>query len=383
VERRLAFLEARQKEYDEYNARARRPPRAGAVGSDRDESEADFVRKLDRLLGSNELKDRAAGKVAMHEAMVRQKAQSRHFDWVKKVYEPISTKVVQAVESNFERIHAQRQGAMAEFLGATAARGGVFLDDLIKADDYDPYKLNRTAGLRAHVDVVDPLKRVVDKTWEERELVRRETFRKSRVKGMLDPREYTDLSIEATMTGHFEIKDLQGGVVMAFAGKDNESSVRVDMDFDAPRARDARNRDPAVDAEFPIGKRMRVHITAVTCVFSCAPANLLPFLPPLVPLSCPNSLAYPYNFTDTSGVVKLQSQSTGVYAPGEKYSDAGGTRLDSTRPDIVLETMRSEQAATGRSTLGATPKGAARPSKSGDIMPAIGGFGSTNAIRFG
>ena len=99
--------------------------------------------------------------------------------------------------------------------------------------------------------------------------------------------------------------------------------------------------------------------------------------------SSPDSLAYPYNFTDTSGVVKMQSQSTGVYAPGEKYSDAGGTRLDSTRPDIALETMRSEQAATGRSTLGATPKGAARPSKSGDIMPAIGGFGSTNAIRFG
>ena len=250
---------------------------------------------------------------------MRQKAQTRHFDWSKKVFEPLQGKVLEAVDTNFDRIHASRVGAMQSFLEASTARGGVFLDDLIKKDDYDPYLHNKRAGLRVGVrGLVDPLKRVVEKTYEELELVKRTTHRRARNREMLDARQWTDMAIEATMTGHFEIKDAMaaaGNWNVAFAGKDNESSVRLDLDFatDLPPADAATGRSAVVDSEFPIGKRF----------------------------------GYPYANQDTSGVVKLADQRGGVYAPGERHSDAGGARLDSTRSDIMLETLRGGNGGGG------------------------------------
>ena len=279
VDRRLAFLQQRQREYDDYNARPRRPPPEPAV------SQVALVRRLDSLLGTSALKERTAAKVTMHEAMMRQKAQTRHFDWSKKVYEPLQGKVLEAVDTNFDRIHASRQTAMAEFLDASTARGGVFLDDLIKKDDYDPYQHNKRAGLKVGVkDLVDPLKRVVEKTYEELELVKRSAHRRARNRDMLDPRQWTDMAIEATMTGHFEIKDAMaalGNWNVAFAGKDNESNVRLDLDFatDLPPRDAATLRCAVTDSEFPVGKRIR---------------------------------EYPYRFQDTRPVVQLADQRGGV-----------------------------------------------------------------------
>jgi hypothetical protein len=161
------------------------------------------------------------------------------------------------------------------------------------------------------------------------------------------------MAIEATMTGHFEIKDAMaalGNWNVAFAGKDNESSVRLDLDFatDLPPRDAATLRCAVTDSEFPVGKRIR---------------------------------EYPYRFQDTRPVVQLADQRGGVCesricsyartrarafarshahlpvsarpffarpdAPGEKHSDAGGARLDTTRSDIMLETLGRPRAAAG------------------------------------
>jgi hypothetical protein len=293
LERRLAYLQERQAAYDRYAAAPRAVPGHAY-------SEAAFVRQLDAVMGGNELTRRAAAKVAMHEAMLRQKAQARHFDWTKRVYEPLSAGVSDAVAAAFPRVHAMRQSAHADFLKATATRT-VYLDDLVKPGDYDPYELARGGAVRARVGkLVDPLKRVVEKTWEEAELVARPTYRAARVKETLPPGQWTKECMEATPFGHFEARDVAGGFTMAFAGKDNESTVAF-RDYDAPLARaHATGRQPDLDAEFPVGKRQ----------------------------------GYVYANQPTAGVVE-HLQHSSVYAPGEAHSDGGGARLDNTIADVM------------------------------------------------
>ena len=64
--------------------------------------------------------------------------------------------------------------------------------------------------------------------------------------------------LETLPFGHFEAAEERAGGVfnMAFAGRDNESSVRF-RDYDGPEsyARDTRGRLVDVDAEFPRGIR--------------------------------------------------------------------------------------------------------------------------------
>jgi hypothetical protein len=294
LERRLAYLQERQAAYDAHFARARHLPSRGY-------DEHAFVRHLDSVMHGNELTERATHKVAMHDAMLHQKAQARHFEWTKRVYEPIQASVSGAVDREFSRIHDSRRRAMDTYLDATRARN-VYLDDVVKPGEYDPYALRRTAGIRAAVKVVDPLKRVVEKTWEEFELVHRPTNRRSRAKDTLNARLWTKEAMEATPHGHFEAKDLAGGVQMAFAGKDNESSVAF-MDYDAPLPRDAgTGRAPGIDAEFPKGKRV---------------------------------LPYPYRFQDSTHTVAHPNVTRHIYAAGEAHTDLGGTRLDTTIADVM------------------------------------------------
>lgn len=84
IERRLAYLQQRQAQYDNHNSRERALP-------SKQFDEGQFARQLDAVMYGNELTQRANHKVAMHEAMLKQKAQTRHFDWTKRVYEPIQT----------------------------------------------------------------------------------------------------------------------------------------------------------------------------------------------------------------------------------------------------------------------------------------------------
>ena len=51
--------------------------------------------------------------------------------------------------------------------------------------------------------------------------------------------------------------------------------------------------------------------------------------------------------------MQLTDQRGGVYAPGDKHSDAGGARLDTTRSDIMLETLRPGARGGGGGAGGA------------------------------
>jgi len=293
MERRLAYLQAKQNYYDNYAVAPRNIPQ-------RISDEHQFIHRLDDVMHGNELTQRAAHKVAMHEAMLRQKAHTRHFDWTKRVYEPINQSIVNAVDQKFETIHNARQQAMTGYLAATATRN-VYLDDLVKKGDYDPYSLNRTNTIKTKIKVLDPLKRVVEKTWEELELVHRPTYRTSRSKDVLSPRLWTKEAMEALPHGHFEAKDLAGGIQMAFAGKDNESSLRF-MDYDENLPYNPQTgRQPDLDNEFPKGKRM----------------------------------TYPYRFQDSTHTVSHPNITKHIYGNDDKFTDNGGTRLDTTIADVM------------------------------------------------
>lgn len=293
MERRLAYLQSKQAHYDHYANAPRNIP-------EKVSEEYQFMHRLDEVMHGNELTQRAAHKVSMHEAMLRQKAHTRHFDWTKRVYEPINQTIVSSVDKNFGTIHQARQQAMQGYLATTAARN-VYLDDLVKQGDYDPYALNRNNTIQAKVTVLDPLKRVVEKTWEELELVHRPTYRNSRSKEILSPRLWTKEAMEALPHGHFESKDLAGGIQMAFAGKDNESSLRfMDYDEQLPYLQ-STGRQPDVDAEFPKGKRM----------------------------------TYPYRFQDSHHTVSHPNITKHIYTTDDQYTDNGGTRLDTTIADVM------------------------------------------------
>lgn len=169
VKRRMQLVRQRQAEYDRFNALPRKLP-------DRSWSEAEFAAHLDEVLGDNDAKRAAATKLALHDAMAVQKAQRRHTEWTKSVYEPIAAAVAAGVDDAFPRIHRARREAHEDYLRAAdpERKGGghIFLDAHPGAGgpgtaSYNPWRVNAHATVRAHVSVRDPLKAVLDKRKRE------------------------------------------------------------------------------------------------------------------------------------------------------------------------------------------------------------------------
>ena len=283
LQQRMAFVRARQAEYDRYNALPRRLP-------DRSWNEAAFAAHLDDVLGDNEAKRTATLKVKLKEAMEEQVAERRHQEWTKQVYLPIANSVAAGVDASFASIHRERLAAYEGYLKAAdpenVSRGMVFLggNSAGGASGYNPWALNANSTVRARVTVKDPLKTVLTKRAQEAVMLSggssgagrsgtpperagvHETLDRSPQR--LHPSGWVLGNLETQPFGHFEVKELRSGGVteMAFAGKDTESTWRG-YDFDAPssytqtgtlgRAGTGRLRE--VDAEFPIGKRMELN----------------------------------------------------------------------------------------------------------------------------
>lgn len=322
IERRLAFIRKRQEYYDSFNAAPRALPQ-------KEYDDHEFSRKLDSVMLENDLTRSAAAKVQVMEAsqhqvsprephprirvhvltpaspllLPLQKAQARHFDWTKRVYEPISRAVNTAVDASYPTLHTTRQRAFDEYLRASRSSGAVFLDAKVLPGDYNPY-----AGPGAHVSVKvavqDPLKHMQAKKHAEDGMVdsRRTVDKLAKSKVMLDATLWTKDAMEATPHGHFEMRT----VVNRFADMDTKSNWAF-RDFESLHGMTVRPaatgvpRVAELDAEFPIGKRFA---------------------------------GYPYRFQDTTHTITHRS-AAGVYDKGDPFSD------EPLVDNVIAETMRN------------------------------------------
>jgi len=287
----MAYVRARQAEYDRYNALPRKLP-------DHSWNEVEFAAHLDDVMGDNEVKRAASLKVKLKEAMEEQVAERRHAEWTRQVYLPIANSVAAGVDAAFAGIHRERLAAYEGYLKATdpenVSRGVVFLGGNTSggAAGYDPWAINSRATVRTRVTIRDPLKTVLTKRDQEAGLLAG-TLRSPGVRGggstrtmgmpqeragmhqvldkspqRLDPSGWVVGNLETQPFGHFEVKELRtgGSFDMAFAGKDTASTWRG-YDFDAAESytqtgtlgRAGTGRLREVDAEFPVGKRMEVN----------------------------------------------------------------------------------------------------------------------------
>lgn len=309
LERRLTYLHERQAVYDDYAARPRNVRRP-----DSRLERAAFARRLEDVLGPSEVKDDAQTKVDVYEAMVAQKAQQRHFEWTKRVFEPITHAIGSAVDVKIEAITSTRRQAYNDYLRATSTRNGVFLDDT--TSDYDPYSVTR-GSIRVSVPVqaVDPMKVLLTKERGERAILDPEAARqtrRARARETLAPQHFTAQAMESTMHGHFEIRDAAvaaaGGRAGAWAGKDTEGSLRYcggADDFNAqPLTATGKGRYAELDAEFPLGRRV---------------------------------VGYPYRSQQTGAYLKHQSM-TGVYEAGDGvFTDDAPLSKDVVRSSIAKQ----------------------------------------------
>ena len=284
LQQRMAYVRARQAEYDRYNALPRRLP-------DRTWDEAAFAAHLDDVMGDNEVKRSATLKVKLKEAMEEQVAERRHQQWERQVYLPIANSVAAGVDAAFQGIHRERLAAYEGYLKATdpenVSRGMVFLGGNTAggAAGYNPWLLNTHSTVRARVAVQDPLKTVLTKRAQESAMLagapgsasasprgggrpgRHEVVDKDPQR--LHPSGWVLGQLETAPFGHFEVQDARRaatGATMAFSGKDTESTWRG-YDFDPPHSfgatgpmgRPGAGRLAEVDAEFPVGKRMEAN----------------------------------------------------------------------------------------------------------------------------
>ena len=286
----MAYVRARQAEYDRYNALPRRLP-------DRTWNEEEFAAHLDDVMGDNEIKRSVTLKVKLKEAMEEQVAERRHAQWTRQVYLPIANSVAAGVDASFADIHRERLAAYESYLKATdpenASRGVVFLNGGSGGvASYDPWSITTHATVRSRVTVKDPLKTVLTKRAGEASLLAGAAARGSegapradragqhelldRSPQRLAPTGWVMGNLETQPFGHFEIKELRSGGAadMAFAGKDTESTWRG-YDYDAPGSftqtgplgRAGTGRLKEVDAEFPVGKRMELNPRLAPGVF--------------------------------------------------------------------------------------------------------------------
>lgn len=289
----MEAVRARQAEYDRLNDLPRLLP-------DRTWDEGAFAAALDHVQGDpSGAKRAAAQRLALVDAMARQKAQRRHGEWTKLVYEPIASEIARSVDAAFPVHCAARRAAHGDYLRASDAggkatrttSGHVFLDSTPGLGgagagplNYNAFDLSARATVRTRVSVRDPLKALPDKAAREASLLKGVMGLHSssaaippapssvgprspygavhKAPHRLPATSWTRGMLATLPFGHFEAAEERAGGVfnMAFAGKDNESSIRF-CAYDPPHsyARDSRGRLVDVDAEFPRGIRTVLH----------------------------------------------------------------------------------------------------------------------------
>lgn len=254
-------MQTRQQQYDEFAAK----PRATRRPDSRLERAA-FLRRVEEVAGTSELKEDVQQRIDMYESVVAQKAQQRHFEWTKRVYEPITHAISSSVDQNITSISDTRRKAFDEFLRATATKRGLFLAD--KLSDYDPYSVARsTIRVAVPVEGVDPTitglvrdrreKAVLDPSLNTAEAKR------AKMKDMLEPHMFSEQAMKGTVHGHFETQDAKravGDFTLAYGGKDTLSHVQFDDYNSRPLSMTAKGRVAEVDAEFPRGKRVEGYL---------------------------------------------------------------------------------------------------------------------------
>lgn len=215
------------------------------------------------IAAGHELADEVDKHLKLEDMNRRTKLKRQYDDWNSSVYGRIQDQINEQLDSTtVAKINARRRREYQKFLDATNAKGAIFRDIIIESE-YDPLEPNRhcikvdTFGLR------DPLKRALDRHYEETATLdadsdgdspKRKPLRpKPKHREVLDVRLWNSGKIEATPHGHFA--KMMGGA----SQKESKTTFsRVPFDHF-----DVLTGPGSLKQEFPRGKKPHVVPTTI------------------------------------------------------------------------------------------------------------------------
>jgi hypothetical protein len=216
--------------------------------------EAAYQSRYNKLMNGQQFSDSLGTMLQLqHDADVR-KRKKEYEEWNTNVYGELNKRISDSVNSiAYTKINERKREEYQQYLDASNVKGQIFRDIIIE-DEYDPLESNRKdIKVRTH-KLVDPTKRCVDRTKEEKEMIDKEKARlveqaTTGGKYTLETTLWGDLMIKATPHGHFAKQYCDGG---ATASTQNLKLTASDINMDHFNTQMGNEYS---QAEFPLGKR--------------------------------------------------------------------------------------------------------------------------------
>jgi len=219
--------------------------------------EAKFNTGYNRLMNGQKFSDSLGNMLQLQEEADIRKRKKEHEEWNVNVYEELNRKIENSVNSlAYHKINERKRDEYQQFLDATNRKGQIFRDIIIE-DEYDPLESNRKDIKVRTAKLIDPTKRCVDRTQEEKEMIDKNKARMAERatnggRYTLETTLWGDLNIKSTPHGHFAKQYCDGG---ATASAENLVLTASSVPFDHFNTQ-MGNQFSA--AEFPLGKKCNI-----------------------------------------------------------------------------------------------------------------------------
>jgi len=220
--------------------------------------ESDYQKRYDTLIEGQKLSDSMGNMLQLQEEADVRKRKQEYNQWDANVYQTLNKSITERVNAlAYHKINERKRDEYQQFLDASNRKGQIFRDIIIE-DEYDPLESNRKdikIGIKGKL--IDPTKRCVDRTQEEREMIDKNKARladKETTGGRytLETTLWGDLNIKATPHGHFAKQYLADGTPSLPVNLHmTASSVNFDH-FNTMRGA------KYADAEMPLGKKCNI-----------------------------------------------------------------------------------------------------------------------------
>jgi hypothetical protein len=274
AEKKRLAKEAEQKRVRRYNqqkedsrmkqaADERKARERVAENANRRERRYEFLRS--DIIEGHKLADEVQKHLQL-EDMNKQTKLKRQFDeWNSEVYGKIQDQINERLDSTTAaQINARRRREYQKFLDATNAKGAIFRDIIIESE-YDPLEPNRhcikvdTYGLR------DPMKRVLDRQYEEQGMLDADSDDEGKKRKPRRPRPHTRevLDIREWATG--KIEDTPHGFFakMMDATPRAPGEKKTSKTYDSKVPFDHYDVQKSLEGEFPRGKKPHLVPTTI------------------------------------------------------------------------------------------------------------------------
>ncbi|KAK9829174.1 hypothetical protein WJX72_004311 [[Myrmecia] bisecta] len=171
--------------------------------------EAEFQAMFEQLTRGRHAQDGIVGEMtellASTQTAKDKKRQALYEEWNTKVFEKIQSRIAAELDArSTEDIENRLYEQYAQYLNTVNAKDGVFRDTIIESD-YNPLESRRWAIRVPTGDIQDPLKRDLEKTMREKQLIGK------RVRGPVPGKETLKVTmwdkLDATPSGHHMDKD--------------------------------------------------------------------------------------------------------------------------------------------------------------------------------